>query len=606
MNRLMIRRLYPPFTVAISNGLFPYLGSLLALILVFGTSSVAEATHFRYGHLSWRPRPDISPTTATFTLVNAFKRDDFMGSGIDGFPITGDVILEDVGGTSLRWGDGGQTPELNYLVTAYSDSGNWIIGVALNPGSPGPWSGKTVTEVETNDGPSVANQIAIGDDFAGVIAAASFPQPVDIDWISFSATGGESLTAFLAPGGALSTLFVTLYDTDGITPLLSTQLFGGEGPQITLPKAAGTYFVKLESSFSFPGPPSPFPGPNGSYSFQLRTLSIGKPNINHTFTTPDNAGQPWMTQVGSCCRTFLEQNNPGGGYGLVTSVELNSGNRSPVSSLSPIVSCPVNSICKFPVPAVDSDPNTKLKWRLATPGEANPNFSAGFVQPPGLLVNTNTGEVTWNTTGRVVGQYWSTQIVIEDRDSTTDALRTQVPVDFLILIVANIGAHPQCDIVPAPAGVTTVAIGSNYTATVVGTDPDAGDTLTLNSAGLPPGSTTNPPLPASLATQVSSVFSWAPTSADVGLHPLLFTVTDQVGLQGQCLSVVEVPPAIPLTCDVDGDSDIDKLDLSIISKARGKTALPGDPRDSNGDGLVTPLDVKICIPLCTRPNCATQ
>ena len=61
-----------------------------------------------------------------------------------------------------------------------------------------------------------------------------------------------------------------------------------------------------------------------------------------------------------------------------------------------------------------------------------------------------------------------------------------------------------------------------------------------------------------------------------------------------------------LICSVDTDSDIDKLDLSLISRARGQTAQPGDPRDANFDGLISPADVKVCIPLCTRPNCATQ
>ena len=59
-------------------------------------------------------------------------------------------------------------------------------------------------------------------------------------------------------------------------------------------------------------------------------------------------------------------------------------------------------------------------------------------------------------------------------------------------------------------------------------------------------------------------------------------------------------------CDVDGDGDIDKIDLSLISKARGQTPTANDPRDANGDGRIDPLDVKVCIPKCTRANCAIQ
>ena len=60
-------------------------------------------------------------------------------------------------------------------------------------------------------------------------------------------------------------------------------------------------------------------------------------------------------------------------------------------------------------------------------------------------------------------------------------------------------------------------------------------------------------------------------------------------------------------CDADGDTDIDQRDLSIISKARGQRASgPNDQRDANGDGLITPADVKACIPQCTRANCAIE
>lgn len=60
-------------------------------------------------------------------------------------------------------------------------------------------------------------------------------------------------------------------------------------------------------------------------------------------------------------------------------------------------------------------------------------------------------------------------------------------------------------------------------------------------------------------------------------------------------------------CDVDSDGDIDKIDTSLITRARNQPASgPDDPRDANGDGMITITDAKVCIPLCTRANCATQ
>ena len=58
-------------------------------------------------------------------------------------------------------------------------------------------------------------------------------------------------------------------------------------------------------------------------------------------------------------------------------------------------------------------------------------------------------------------------------------------------------------------------------------------------------------------------------------------------------------------CDVEPDGDIDKMDLRVISRSRNQPASgPDDPRDADGDGMITVRDVKACIPQCTLPGCA--
>lgn len=512
---------------------------LLVTVAVLGFHTHARASHLRYGHLKWEPRADISPTTAEFTLINGFRRDEFSGSGTDGLPITGDVIVELVGGTSLRFGDGTQTPVLKYEVTAFSVTDNWILGVALEPGAPGPPSGTTIVETESNDGPVDADPIAIGDDYTGDIV------PADLDWISFAAGGGESLVATLVLG-TLSVGNIAVVDTDGTTPLavaVRTSPSGDLETRFDLPNAAGTYYLVVQD---------PFLGPPGTYAVQLRALQeTGMPTVLHTYAAQDDAGSPWKPFVFVCCRTFLEQNNAGVFFQLETLVELGSGNRSPASTFLPVTPCPVNAICNFFVPGVDNNPNTTLEWRLSTPIESGGN--SVFAQPPGLTVDGATGLVTWDTTGTTVGQLWSCQVTIEDRDSTTTGLRTKVPVDFHIRIVDDTGSPPQCDIPPTPTGVFSVEAGQSFAATVQGSDADPGDLLALNSAGLPPGASTSPLLPQSSASPVSTSLSWTPTADDVGIHPFLFTVADPVGLEAQCFFAIEVSE--PAECDVRIDFD---------------------------------------------------
>lgn len=85
------------------------------------------------------------------------------------------------------------------------------------------------------------------------------------------------------------------------------------------------------------------------------------------------------------------------------------------------------------------------------------------------------------------------------------------------------------------------------------------------------------------------------TASNQGDSPIVYDIT-----------IASIAQEFP-KCDVDGDGDIDKADLALISRARGQLATgPDDPRDSDNDGRITPNDVKVCTQECTRLNCALQ
>ena len=59
-----------------------------------------------------------------------------------------------------------------------------------------------------------------------------------------------------------------------------------------------------------------------------------------------------------------------------------------------------------------------------------------------------------------------------------------------------------------------------------------------------------------------------------------------------------------MVCDVNGDGVIDRIDIQLISAARNQPASgPDDPRDADGDGMITVRDARICSQRCTLPNC---
>lgn len=57
-------------------------------------------------------------------------------------------------------------------------------------------------------------------------------------------------------------------------------------------------------------------------------------------------------------------------------------------------------------------------------------------------------------------------------------------------------------------------------------------------------------------------------------------------------------------CDVDLDGDVDSADVALIRAAYGQTPAPNDPRDANGDGVISVNDARYCALRCTRTNCA--
>jgi hypothetical protein len=61
----------------------------------------------------------------------------------------------------------------------------------------------------------------------------------------------------------------------------------------------------------------------------------------------------------------------------------------------------------------------------------------------------------------------------------------------------------------------------------------------------------------------------------------------------------------PLVCDANGDGSVDRVDIGQIFAARGSVASgPDDPRDVNGDGLISINDGRLCVLECTNPGCA--
>lgn len=157
-----------------------------------------------------------------------------------------------------------------------------------------------------------------------------------------------------------------------------------------------------------------------------------------------------------------------------------------------------------------------------------------------------------------------------------------------------------------------LSLGQN-THTVTGTlkdltgTPEPGHLLTFTVLSGPNAGATGVCAPINCITPASGQVTFTYSSNSVpGTDAIKVCTLDNLGAPICSQSAQKEWKAGGLQpCDVDRDGDIDKLDLALISRARGQQALPGDPRDADADGVITPNDVKVCLTRCTRAACAT-
>lgn len=203
---------------------------------------------------------------------------------------------------------------------------------------------------------------------------------------------------------------------------------------------------------------------------------------------------------------------------LETIVRPASGNSSPASgSPSPIISVTPGSQPAFIVSASDVNADS-LRFRLS-----NAEESGISAPPPGLSIGAASGQVTWDTSALPAGSLYSVQFTVEDLDASGN-VQSKMPIDLTLRISRGGGLPPTISI--NPAGPYSVLPGTPITFTVVGTDADPGDTVTLESGNLPAGATMTPPLSGALTSPASSTFHWTPAANQGGSYSLTFAATD--------------------------------------------------------------------------------
>jgi len=259
-----------------------------------------------------------------------------------------------------------------------------------------------------------------------------------------------------------------------------------------------------------------------------------------------------IARIQECCRLDSSSgliNNDSEDYRIESTVIVPGTNHPPVTTMPPIRLCPKNALCSFFVPASDPDADP-LTFRLSLSTEACGGSSC-FQQPgqgippnaPNLAsIDSSTGLYSWDTTGATINPsgptYYSTQVTILDDGGLKTA------TDFLIQLVDDVGEPPHFHHPPTPECGSTIGVNAGGTVnfTVEAEDHDAGQFVTLNAVGVPPGATLTPPLPAVGAPddEVSTVFNWVTTAGNIGTHIVVFTATDNLSQESECAITIQV------------------------------------------------------------------
>jgi hypothetical protein len=221
-------------------------------------------------------------------------------------------------------------------------------------------------------------------------------------------------------------------------------------------------------------------------------------------------------------------------YGEVEDYCINVVNRAPDCYLDPAGPFYVleGDVVSFAIYGTDPDDGEVVTI-------AGSGFPAGSFMTPSLPVSGPEPQLSvfvWATDPGDEGSYTVT-FVVTDAGGAADTCEAEITV-------TRPNDPPVCVLVP-PSPIENKTEGQVITFQVVGTDSDDGDTVTINTTGLPSGATMNPPLPVSGLSPQAASFNWDTDVGDAGFYTVTFIITDHRGGQTTCdmeIELKEQPP----------------------------------------------------------------
>jgi hypothetical protein len=277
--------------------------------------------------------------------------------------------------------------------------------------------------------------------FAGTASASHF-RYVNTSWKkSGQPTNGIQTVLFTHKQGWRRSAFGNPNAGDTRTSIETTLQFGDGGSD------AGPWLIDFANAAE------------DYFTAELRTDDGSSNQIPHDYVV---ANGPFTARMsGGCCIISTVQNAHDQSYPTGETLVNFADDESPVST----------------IPAVVDNGGETLRWRLTNGTEACGGCSDP--QPPGLSINANTGQVSWDTTGRE--GLWYSGAVIEALNSGGTPISSTMVV-FIIRVAdgASQNDAPVWEAPTPPDGSSfDVAPGDTLNISLKASDPNAGDTVQI-------------------------------------------------------------------------------------------------------------------------------
>lgn len=466
---------------------FSFLASLLFLFVL--SANTAQATHYRYGSITWNRANDVT-RTVSFTINQAWRRTFYTVNF--GNPVTvGSTVNTQV---NLNFGDATAQVPIILTVTSVNLAEDFFTGTA------------TINHTYGGAGATFTASYLSNARLSSLSNNADQPfQSITVVNLGAGSTGSpvSTLPAIVnVPTGNPSATFnVPAVDPDG-TPLT----------------------FRLSTAAEMQSPTQP-PGLSINSTTGVATINtVGKPVgslHNGSFTIIDASGA--LTMADFIIRIVNPSNPPAFDY-AVTPLNNFSYNIQPGQNLT------------FNVRATDPDAGSSVSLSAA-------GLPSGVTFAPALPTGPANPAMTnfsWTPTNAQLGVYVVTFIA-------TDEFNIQATTTVSI----SVNTNPVFIVPPTPLynGDYLILTGMLHQDNISAANPDPSVGTQILSASLPPGATTTPALPTAFAATANTNLSWTPTPADWGAHQVIFTAKDANNrtTSHQYYLMVNTPPTFTST-----------------------------------------------------------